>query len=302
VPSPDPAGATRDETVDANRSTYDDPRTFQHETAGPHANGWVDAAEQAAVHRFASRARGQRLLDVGIGTGRTVGLLSLLSDDYVGVDYAPRRVDAARQRFPGADLRVADARDLAAFDDGSFDLVFFSFNGIDYASHDERADVLAEFHRLLSADGVLSYSTLNRDGPSHGERPYQLHRPGRRPDLSARNVARKLAVTAGDPARLWRRPSNYRATRNAAREGSEWSTRPLAALDFSLLQHFITLRGLGAELETAGFVPEVIYESEFLDYRPAREVPVGSTTSSAGGFHVVAHRVAAGDRGEGAAT
>jgi ubiquinone/menaquinone biosynthesis C-methylase UbiE len=68
-----------------------------------------------------------------------------------------------RERFPVMDFRLCDARNLSMFSDNSFDVVFFSFNGIDYVGHAGRLAILAEVHRVLRPDGVFWFSTHNRD-------------------------------------------------------------------------------------------------------------------------------------------
>ena len=66
---------------------------------------------------------GKALLDLGVGAGRTVPYLSARSRRYVGVDYSQSMVGVCRRRFPSADVRMADASDLSAFDDAEFDTV-----------------------------------------------------------------------------------------------------------------------------------------------------------------------------------
>ena len=79
------------------------------------------------------------MLDVGVGGGRTVPLLSRRRASYVGIDFVPELVTAASKRFPDADIRIGDARHLD-FPDASFDLAVFSINGIDAISHSDRGD------------------------------------------------------------------------------------------------------------------------------------------------------------------
>jgi SAM-dependent methyltransferase len=110
-------------------------------------------------------ARG-RFLDVGVGGGRTTHELAWRCRHYVGVDYVEPMVAACRARF--ADLcrrhdvrfQVADARALP-FDDGAFDVVFFSFNGIDLVGAEDRDRTLAECRRVLVPGGWFIYSSHN---------------------------------------------------------------------------------------------------------------------------------------------
>lgn len=117
-------------------------------------------AEAALVQRWVPRS--SRILDLGVGTGRTYSDLAGRAADYVGVDYSEAMVEAARRRFPGGRFEVGDAADLSRFDDRSFDVVVFSYNGLDYVHPFERRQrALAEIHRVLSPGGVLVMSTHN---------------------------------------------------------------------------------------------------------------------------------------------
>ncbi|MDR7252132.1 SAM-dependent methyltransferase [Nocardioides sp. BE266] len=122
---------------------------------------------------------GARMLDIGVGAGRTTAHFLDRVGSYVGIDYSPELVDACRRRFPGADVSVGDARDLSRFADGSFDLVLFSFNGIDYVADEGRRRVLAEVRRVLADGGHFMFSSHNRDYSRLGKLPWQDARPGR---------------------------------------------------------------------------------------------------------------------------
>src|ERR1700722_15108201 len=129
---------------------------------------------------LADLARGARLLDLGVGAGRTTGLLSLITSDYVGVDFSAAMIAKATARHPHPDLRVGHPRALKEFSQGGFGAVVCSFNGLDPLGHDERARAFSEMHRVLRPGGVLAYSTANKDGPEFGSRPWHGLRPPRR--------------------------------------------------------------------------------------------------------------------------
>jgi len=105
------------------------------------------------------------VLDIGVGGGRTTAHLAPRAGRYVGVDSAPRMVDTCIARFgqdpPRRSFVVVDARTMPMFDDGTFDLVLFSYNGIDYVAPSERADVLVEMKRLTRPGGHVVFSTHN---------------------------------------------------------------------------------------------------------------------------------------------
>lgn len=103
---------------------------------------------------------GSNVLDLGIGAGRTTPALSARAARYVGLDYVPEMVEATRRRFPDLDLVVGDAADLGTFDDATFDVVVFSFNGLDCLPDvGARRRCLAECRRVLRDGGTLIVSS-----------------------------------------------------------------------------------------------------------------------------------------------
>lgn len=134
---------------------------------------FIHAAEQAIFDRLRPQIEGKKLLDIGIGGGRTTRFLLEISSDYTGIDYTQASIDAAKIKVPQADLRCMDARDLSSFGDESFSLVLFSFNGIDYMGHVDRLRTLAEIRRVLRTDGYFVFSTHNRDYRFFNKHPWQ---------------------------------------------------------------------------------------------------------------------------------
>lgn len=119
--------------------------------------------EQAALNWIvANRPKVRDLLDLGVGAGRTTPPLRAITINYTGLDFSKEMVEIARQRHSGTDFRVGDARDLKIFPDSSFDVVFFSYNGVDYVDHKGRMMIFGEVHRVLRPDGVFAFSSHNR--------------------------------------------------------------------------------------------------------------------------------------------
>lgn len=104
---------------------------------------------------------GDRVMDLGVGTGRTTPALVALASTYVGLDIVPEMVEECRRRHPGLDFRVADATDLTGFATETFDVVVFSFNGIDHLISQSRESCLAECARVLVPEGRLIFSGHN---------------------------------------------------------------------------------------------------------------------------------------------
>jgi SAM-dependent methyltransferase len=64
---------------------------------------------------------GERVLDLGCGTGHLTARLAESVGEVVGIDSSPEMIAEARALFPGIRFEVADARDFAL--DGPFDAV-----------------------------------------------------------------------------------------------------------------------------------------------------------------------------------
>lgn len=108
-----------------------------------------------------------RVLDLGVGGGRTTSQLLGRVGEYVGVDLSPQMVQACRERFaqwvgPRVRFAVGDATDLGEFADGSFHLVLFAFQGIDsVVEHDRRLRVLREVRRVCADGATFAFSSDN---------------------------------------------------------------------------------------------------------------------------------------------
>ncbi len=129
------------------------------------ADAYLQKGERAILQDFAKKITGRKVLDIGIGAGRTIPYLAELAGDYTGVDYSAEFVEHCRARHAGdpkVKVQWADARDLSAFAPESFDFIFFSFNGLDCVGYDDRKKILREFDRILKKDGLLAYSFHNK--------------------------------------------------------------------------------------------------------------------------------------------
>jgi SAM-dependent methyltransferase len=102
------------------------------------------------------------ILDIGVGGGRTTPYLAAKASYYLGVDYADSMVEACQKRFPDLEFRREDATNLASMQNATFDVVVFSFNGIDSIPTDEgRRKCLAEAFRVLKPGGKFIFSSHN---------------------------------------------------------------------------------------------------------------------------------------------
>jgi SAM-dependent methyltransferase len=235
----------RPELDDINRSVWKSPRVLG---IFARREGFIDRGEELVFERAARETRGQPILDIGIGAGRTVPLLRAVSTDYVGIDYLEEVVRLARSRHPGVRIERADARDLSRFADDTFALVVFSFNGIDGVAHADRRTVLAEIHRVLRSGGLFAYSTHNLDYRSAGRRPW---------DRDWRRVMAEPRRTISYAARLPRKIHSYRRLRGLNEYGDGWASLVAPAYDFGVVWHHVTLAEALRELGKSGFTSSV---------------------------------------------
>jgi ubiquinone/menaquinone biosynthesis C-methylase UbiE len=122
----------------------------------------LTAAERELLIHLRDRLTSVRMLDIGVGAGRTAFTFSALVKRYVGVDNAEDMLDLCRERFGETDSRQFLLRDATSMPDlpsGEFDVVLFSLNGIDYVDVENRSLILREAKRLLAPRGVFFVSS-----------------------------------------------------------------------------------------------------------------------------------------------
>ena len=99
------------------------------------------------------------VLDLGVGAGRTAALLAPRAGSYLGIDYSQEMINAARRKLPQFRFAVMDAADMSSLPDKSFDVIFFSFNGLSYLFPDrKRIACIRECRRLLRRGGFFIFS------------------------------------------------------------------------------------------------------------------------------------------------
>jgi len=222
----------------------DDPhlRTYRDESvvAWYASRDDLKPAEAAIFDRLGEELSRAKLLDIGVGGGRTTLHLLPRVREYVGVDYSDDLVAATAARFPGARIEFADIRDLAQFADDEFDVVFFSFNGISSLGHEDRLRGLAEVRRVLRPGGAFAFSAHNRDHARLGLLPWQ------RPKRIGRPMLKKSweAIRA-TPARQRMRRHEL-ATEHYALVNDE-------AHNYELLHYYISPAAQVTQLHEAGF-------------------------------------------------
>ena len=123
-------------------------------TAHHDYEGWITDLLEALGKRG---LQGQRLLDVGCGTGKS--FMPMLSRGWqvTACDISPAMLELARQKAgEGARLEVADMLDLPRF--GEFDLVWALDDAINYLlSPEELVQALSGMRANLASTGLLLF-------------------------------------------------------------------------------------------------------------------------------------------------
>jgi SAM-dependent methyltransferase len=119
-------------------------------------------SESIIFNRYIKRY--DKILDLGCGAGRTtIGLYQLGFKNIIGVDISEKMIERANRNanilnYP-IRFEIADALSLP-FATGSFDAIFFSFNGLMLIPQKiNRNMVVSEIHRILVNKGYFIFST-----------------------------------------------------------------------------------------------------------------------------------------------
>ncbi len=149
---------------DKNKTTYSTSSVVRHYAQ----LNELQPAEKAVLKFLQHRCSNIKMLDIGVGGGRTTQHFSKIASEYVGIDYSADMISACKKRFAAfsqkMQFEVCDARDMSQFADNSFDFILFSFNGIDYASHQERLKIFEEINRVGRPGGYFFFSSHNLQG------------------------------------------------------------------------------------------------------------------------------------------
>ncbi len=153
-----------------NHKTYSTPGVVQYYTELKQ----LQPAETTILKWLKPRLSQMKMLDIGVGGGRTTQHFAPLVGEYIGIDYSEKMIAACQKRFSGGDsaqripygnrgirLEVCDARDLSRFPENYFDFILFSFNGIDFIPHSDRLQVFEQIRRVGKPGGYFYFSTHN---------------------------------------------------------------------------------------------------------------------------------------------
>jgi ubiquinone/menaquinone biosynthesis C-methylase UbiE len=127
-------------------------------------NTYINKPELALLSKYEDKLPKMRMLDIGVGGGRTTFYFGKLAMEYIGTDYSLPMINFCKKRFeiePNMSFQLCDVRDMQIFPKNYFDFVLFSLNGIDAISHEDRIIALKEIKRVCKSGALFSFSSHN---------------------------------------------------------------------------------------------------------------------------------------------
>lgn len=105
--------------------------------------------EKNAIRRYLQLRSGERVVDIGCGTGEFAPLFP--ASQYEGIDLDPANISYAKKHYPSYRFQVGDALHLP-FPDASFDAALVC-GVLHHLSDDEARGVITEMRRVLKLSG-----------------------------------------------------------------------------------------------------------------------------------------------------
>ena len=145
----------------ANKKTYQSQKIVKEYSS----LGELFKAEKTIFGILKNKLVNMRMLDIGVGGGRTTYYFAPLAKEYLGIDYSEQMINACKKRFPNhsdkISFKACDVRSMRILKDNYFDFILASSNGLDYMPHNDRIKALKEIKRVGRKGGYFSFSTHN---------------------------------------------------------------------------------------------------------------------------------------------
>lgn len=143
-----------------NQPTYESEQTVNYYKQ---QQPFLQDGEKSIMRLIEKRISSMKMLDIGVGAGRTTSFFATRVKQYLGIDYSATMVSACKVLYPSFAFEVGDVRQLT-YADSSFDFLLFSFNGLDSISPPDRHMALKEIYRVLAPGGYFAFCTHNLSG------------------------------------------------------------------------------------------------------------------------------------------
>ena len=221
--------------AERNIAVFESPRV-----AAWYVDQELDAAERRLLIDWERDYVGARVLDLGVGTGRTTAVLAPCARDYLGIDISEEMLAQARAHFPGVALHRMDIRDIGALPAGGRDYVLAAYAVLDVFEHEERRAALAAIRDALRKGGLFVFSFHNLGWRLAGAPPQRPR--GFNPVRLARDLRQY---------RIGKR--NYRARAGLERRADEHAMLRDMAHQWRCVFYYTTIAAQIAELDGIGF-------------------------------------------------
>lgn len=231
-------------------------------------------AEVVILIRHRDAYLGKRVLDLGVGSGRTTRYIVPFAADYLGIDLSPQMLARARRDHPGIRFGEGDLRNLEALALPPADFILIAYNTLDVLGHDDRERCLSLLSRLIVPGGMLVFSSHNRDWRRCGKPPAiaRPHGPGDLPRYLYRTV------------RSLRERVNHHRLAHLQRVEEDHAV-VTGSVERSGLVYCISRAHQEAQLSRTGFELAETYDSE------GRLLPKGEIAADSYNLHFVCRNV-----------
>ena len=125
----------------------------------------LQAPERRILKDIEADLADMNMLDIGVGAGRTTLHFAKRVQSYIGIDYSEKMIEYCQKEYTdfseNTSFALCDASAMEIFKDNSFDFILFSYNGLDYLSHDDRLKALKEIKRVAKPGALFCFSSHN---------------------------------------------------------------------------------------------------------------------------------------------
>jgi len=130
--------------------------------------------------------KGEKILEVGCGTGNLALKIKERGANVVGIDNCSVALDIYKKKDPNAELVLADLTKTLPFSDNYFDKI--ACNNVLYAiPKNKQFGVLAEFYRILKPGGKIVIAN-----PKKGWKLYKIYIAGIKENFRREGVAKSI--------------------------------------------------------------------------------------------------------------
>jgi len=205
--------------------------------------------ERVLFAKLSPRLKDSKILDIGVGGGRTTRHLLEISSDYIGIDYVPQFAEETARKYPNTKICCGDATNLKDFDKDPFDFVLFSYNGIDYVPHSDRQVALDEAYRVLKPGGIFMFSSHNRDYKYFNKLPWH------------RDIEYTVSFLRFCTYCLYHLPKHYEMKKYEI-HNDDYALVNDSDHRYSLLHYYISIDKQVEHLNDAGFINVEAYDKD----------------------------------------